>query len=75
MDQNLKICQWNCRSAIANKTNLEHLLEDNKVDVALLSETWFKPGRYVAFSGYNVERNDRHDGHGGVAILIKTSIK
>lgn len=71
----LKICQWNCRSAIANKENLELLLKENKVDIALLSETWFKPGKYVNFSGFNVLRKDRQDGRGGVAILIKIGIK
>ena len=71
---NLKICQWNCRSAIANKDNLECLLRTNKIDIAFLSETWFKPGKYINFSGYNVVRKDRQDGRGGVAILIKIGI-
>lgn len=74
-DEILKICQWNCRSAIANKDNLEHLLYTHKIKVALLSETWFKPGVYVNFSEYNTVRKDRADGKGGVAILIKNNIK
>lgn len=71
----ITIIQWNCRSAIANKENLEFLLESNNTDIALLSETWFKPGQYVKFSSFNTLRADRADGHGGVAILIKNNIK
>nr|CAH7712619.1 unnamed protein product [Callosobruchus chinensis] len=71
----LKICQWNCRSAIANKNNLEHLLDEENINIALLSETWFKPNTYVNFSGFNTIRQDRSDGRGGVAILLKSNIK
>lgn len=70
-----KLCQWNCRSAIANKNDLENLLANENIDVALLSETWFKPNKYINFTGYNVIRIDRPDGYGGVAILLKSNIK
>ena len=70
-----KICQWNCRSAISNKLNLENILQQQDISIALLSETWFKPGQYISFSGYNTVRNDRMDGKGGVAILIKNNMK
>lgn len=62
------------RSAMSNKANLEHLLQENNVDIALLPETWFKPNRYVNFGGYNAIRQDRIDGKGGVAILIKSNL-
>lgn len=65
--------QWNCRSAISNKENLEVLLHENEATVALLSETWFKPGKYYNFTGYNTIRTDRDDGYGGVAILVKSN--
>ncbi|KAG5885539.1 hypothetical protein JTB14_027394 [Gonioctena quinquepunctata] len=39
------------------------------------TETWFKPHVYYKFAGYNCIRNDRDDGKGGVAILIKTQMK
>nr|CAH7736489.1 unnamed protein product [Callosobruchus chinensis] len=71
----LKLCQWNCRSAIANKNNLEHLLDAENINIALLSETRFKPNTYVNFSGFNTIRQDRSDGRGGVAILLKSNIK
>lgn len=69
-----KICQWNCRSAVANKNNLDHLLQQNEISIAFLSETWFKPQVFYNFPGYNCARVDRDDGRGGVAILLKSSI-
>ena len=69
------ICQWNSRSAISNKANLEILLQQNNIDIDLISETWFKPGSYISFPSYNVVRKDRVDGKGGVAILIKNNIQ
>lgn len=68
------ISQWNCRSAVANKENLENLLSTYKINIALLSETWFKTNKYINFSGYNIIRQDRPDGKGGVAILTKANI-
>lgn len=44
------------------------------IDIALLSETWFKPKVPVKFGGYNVIRKDRADGKSGCAILIKREI-
>lgn len=67
----VKILQWNCRSAIANKGNLEYLLLSENIDIAALSETWFKPTSVISFPGYNIVRRDRPDGKGGVAILVK----
>lgn len=69
------ICQWNCRSAISNKGNLEQLLHQENITIALLSETWFKPNSIVHFRGYNITRTDRADGKSGVAVLIRANLK
>lgn len=70
----LKYLQWNGRSVLANKGFLERFLYENKINIAFLSETWFKPRSLITFQGYNLIRNDREDGKGGVAILIKKNI-
>ena len=70
----LKIMQWNSRSAVANKDSLIQYLLEQDIDIALLSETWFKPGQNYHFKGYNIVRTDRHDGKAGVAILIKKQL-
>ena len=67
----LKIMQWNSRSAICNKHSLTKFLHDENIDVALLSETWFKPLQTYSFKGYNIIRKDRYDGKAGAAILLK----
>lgn len=66
--------QWNARSAVANKHSLNMFLSVHNVDIALISETWFKPGVNVSFNGYHIIRKDRFDGKAGVAILIKAKI-
>ena len=70
----LTIMQWNARSALANKHSLTNFLYTSDIDIALISETWFKPNDNVNFKGYNLLRKDRIDGHSGVAILIKHGI-
>lgn len=66
--------QWNARSAVSNKCSLVHFLTSNQIDVAIISETWFKPGIAYTFKGYNIVRKDRNDGKAGAAIFIKKNI-
>lgn len=69
------ILQWNCRSLNANKNALSRLLQNYKVDIALLSETWLKPGKTPPrIKNYNIVHTDRNDGYGGSAILIRKSV-
>ncbi|VEN53735.1 unnamed protein product [Callosobruchus maculatus] len=67
----LRVMQWNARSAVSNKNSLTDFLVKNDIDVALISETWYKPTQAVTFRGYNIVRRDRADGKAGVAILVK----
>lgn len=71
MPKSFKIMQWNARSAIANKNSLEYFLYSYNIDIAIISETWFKLDKYINFPGFNIVRKDREDGWGGVAILIR----
>jgi hypothetical protein len=70
----LKIIQWNCRSVISKKTDLIQLINKYNPMVIALSETWLKPEFLFRISGYNCVREDRPDGYGGVAILVKNNI-
>lgn len=70
----LNILQWNARSAVANKPSLEKILFDKNIHIAIISETWFKPDKFINFPGYNILREDREDGRAGVAIFIKSNI-
>lgn len=73
MDQD-KIIQWNCRSIINKKSDLIHLLNKYEPFVVALCETCLKASYNFKISRYNIIREDRPDGYGGVAILIKNSV-
>nr|CAI5836564.1 unnamed protein product [Callosobruchus analis] len=66
--------QWNARSAVANKLSLDKFLHDNQIDIALISETWFKPNINIRFKEYSIIRRDRHDGKTGVAIFVRNTL-
>ena len=71
MDSSINIVQWNSRSLISNKVFLDNYLQSKRVDILAISETWCKPSNSIRCSGYNIQRFDRIDGKGGVAIMIK----
>lgn len=68
------VLQWNCRSATSNKDDLIRLLHLHSISIAAVSETWFKPSQLFKVSGYHCLRDDRIDGKGGAALLIKNSL-
>lgn len=76
MDRILKIIFWNCRSIRNKSIELFNFLADNNIDICLLSETWLKCGEKLTHRNYYCVRNDRKGSTGGgVAILIKKSLK
>lgn len=54
---------------------LEQLLVQERIHICAISETWFEPDSSFKINGYNVFRQDRADGYGGVAILTHSSIQ
>lgn len=78
VNKKLKIVFWNAQSI--NNTTKKHLiesfLETEKIDILLLAETFLKPKNPFQIKNFIVYRNDRlHQGHGGVAIAIRSTIK
>lgn len=65
---------WNGQSVRSRQQQLKSFLHSNPVDVMLLNETWFRNTDNIKFPGYNVERVDRGDGYGGVAVLVSNSL-
>ncbi|XP_026475710.1 uncharacterized protein LOC113380860 [Ctenocephalides felis] len=61
-------------SMLANKSSIEHYMWSHKIHVAGLSETWLKEGHKYFVKGYRIFREDRVDGYGGTAILVKDNI-
>lgn len=69
------ILYWNIRSANANKTDIYVLMKEFKPNVIALTETWIKPNKTLNIKGYVSICENRKDGKGGIAILIKKKIK
>lgn len=71
--QEIKICQWNSRSLEKNRASLRNYLNENCVDVVVLSETWQKDKRPIKIPGFNSIYLNRFDGYGGVAIFVSVN--
>ena len=76
----LKFTSLNCRSLRGKTANLKVLLEDNKIDVVILQETWLNKGDssiYEEFSemGFKIMKLERVNKRGGgLAIFVKQEI-
>lgn len=69
------VCTWNCNSIQKYKIELESFLIKFKIDICCLNETKINPNQKLFFNNYVVHRDDRNQHGGGVAILIKNSVK
>lgn len=69
----IRIIQINIRSLKKNKNLLEYTLYRDKIDIALVSETWLNNDN-TKISGYTIYNRNRLDGYGGVAIIISNKI-
>lgn len=68
---------WNAQSitSISKQLQLELFLENERIDLLLLSETFLKQQHIFNIKNFTVYRNDRLAlAHGGVAIAIRSSI-
>lgn len=70
----LKILQLNIRSLVNKRDILEHYLEQNKIDIAILCETWLK-NQSITFRNFQIKTRNRADGYGGVAIVVANNIR
>lgn len=73
----LRIGAWNANGLAPVKNELKVILEVNKIDIMLISETHLNDRKVFKLEGYNVYYTNHPDGtcHGGTAILIKQNIK
>lgn len=72
---NVNLIQWNCQSLRPKSFSFQSLLSQEKIHIAVLSETWLEPDSYFNINGYDTYRSDRADGYGGVAIVTHKSVK
>lgn len=71
----LKIIHWNVCSIRNKKDYLIFLINEQNPDVVFLNETWLKSEECFHIRGYRIIRDDRGDGHGGIASLIKENVQ
>lgn len=69
-----KIIHFNARSLKKQKNLLDQYLNSNNIDVSLICETWLNNSDNLQFKGYTLNTENRPDGYGGVAILVKNNI-
>lgn len=73
----LTIAQWNCRSLLNKKTDLENFIIEQDVDIVCLSEIWVSSldTRNIVFKNFNMIKSCRNEPYGGVAILVSKNIE
>lgn len=73
----IKFVNWNANGMKSKKSTVIEFLSCHKIDIACITETHLKNTDSFKINGYNIYRTDRDSIHssGGVAILIKKSIK
>ena len=74
MANDIKIAQWNARSIHNKKLEFTRFLFHYDISVAIILETWLSANTQINYPSYNCIRNDRNDGKGGIAFLIKHNI-
>lgn len=70
----INIIQWNAQSLKPKLVSFEAILNQEKVHIGIISETWLNSNININLSGYNVYRQDRLDSYGGVAVIVHKSL-
>ena len=66
---------WNAESVMNKKTELEHILHEENINICCIQETHLQSNKYFKVRGYQCFRSDRTDGSkGGVLTLVRNNI-
>ncbi|KAJ8724200.1 hypothetical protein PYW07_008180 [Mythimna separata] len=78
MAVSLRVLHWNARGLKSKVAPLRLLLKDQKIDVALISETHLGPADKIRFPGYYLYRKDEKSAVGypyrGLAVLVRRRV-
>jgi exonuclease III len=76
MTNTLKIMAWNANGLLNHKYELQAILDINKIDVCLISETHFTKQSFIKFRGYKVYHttHPRNAARGGCVVIVKDNI-
>ena len=71
--KDLNLMHINIRGLRRNIEELIFTLEEKKIDIASINETFLNSKHKVTIPGYKIIRKDRSTGQGGgVALIVKT---
>jgi len=72
----LAILLWNSNGLTQHKDELDILLHDRRIDIALITETHFTDYSYFKIQDYTLYKTNHPDGtaHGGSAILVRNTL-
>ena len=70
----MNIVFWNYQGPRPKRKELQNYLLENQFDILALNEAFLKPKIKFHLPGYDMYKNDRLVGKGGVAILVKKGI-
>ena len=73
----IRIAEWNANGLLHHKLELIKFLQDNKIDVLLVSETHCTIRTVLKIPNHSIYHCNHPDGtaHGGAAILIRTALQ
>ena len=72
----LKVMQWNAEGLMRKKTELEHIMNKDNIDICCIQETHLQKDMTFKARGYQCFRTDRGGDRrkGGIITLIKSNI-
>jgi len=72
----LIFCLWNVTSLNGKEEEFGYFINNNNIDIVLVTETWLNPNTNINFVNYDIIRCDSLGIiAGGVAIIINSRIK
>jgi len=73
----IRIMTWNANGLLSHKNELEAVLETEKIDICLVSETHFTKESYVKFKNFSTYHtiHPSNNARGGSAVLIRNNIQ
>jgi exonuclease III len=77
MNNDIRILAWNPNGLLQHQQELQILLDIQKIEICLISETHFTKQSHIKFKGYQVYHTIHPDNtpRGGSAIIVKSNIQ
>lgn len=72
MAKQLRIMEWNANGLLRHRQELQTVLDVEKIDVCLITETHFTKESFIKFRGYKIYHitHPGNSARGGSAIII-----